>query len=146
VYITASESKEEIALKAVESLPADGTETILVTEDNDQLRKLTEIILKQQGYEVIIAADGEEAIDKFFIKNMDRIHLCLLDMIMPKKSGKEVYDEIKRVKPDMKIIFVSGYTADRIYKDSLAGGNVNFIFKPVSPNDLLRKVREVLDK
>jgi DNA-binding response OmpR family regulator len=77
-------------------LPPGGTETILVTEDNEKIRKLFEVILKTQGYKVILAQDGEEAIEKF-IENKDKIHLVLLDMIMPKKSGKEVYDEIKRL-------------------------------------------------
>jgi PAS domain S-box-containing protein len=96
IYLPAAESKEEEPVKAIESLPPGGTETILVTEDNEKIRKLFEVILKTQGYKVILAQDGEEAIEKF-IENKDKIHLVLLDMIMPKKSGKEVYDEIKRL-------------------------------------------------
>ena len=144
IYLPAVESKEEETVKAIEALPAGGIETILVTEDDEKLRKLSEIILNQHGYKVILAQDGQEGIDKF-IENKDRIHLVMLDMIMPKKCGKEVYDEIKRVKPDMKVIFLSGYTADRIDKESLVEENMNFIYKPVSPKELLRKVREVLD-
>jgi DNA-binding NtrC family response regulator len=122
-----------------------GTETILVAEDNEKLRKLSEIILKQYGYKVILAEDGEDSIEKF-IENQDRIHLVLLDMIMPKKSGKAVYDEIKRIKPNVKVIFVSGYTADRIDKESMVGENVDFLFKPVSPKDLLGKIRDMLTR
>lgn len=133
-----------MAVKPFESLLSGGTETILVTEDDEKLRRLSEIILKQQGYKVILAQNGEEAIEKF-IENKDSIHLVLLDMIMPKKSGKEVYYAMKMIKPAMKIIFISGYTADRMDKEILAEKNVNFIFKPVSPKDLLRKVRDVLD-
>jgi response regulator RpfG family c-di-GMP phosphodiesterase len=80
------------------------------------------------------------------IGQTDGIDLVLLDMIMPKKSGKEVYEEIKRLKPNTKFIFLSGYTADRIDKESLTSEGVSLIFKPVPPMDLLRKVREVLDK
>ena len=65
---------------------------------------------------------------------------------MPKKSGKEAYDAIRRVKRDMKVIFLSGYTADRMDKKILAEKNVKFIFKPLSPKDLLREVRAMLDK
>ena len=143
IYLPAAESKGRATVKAIESSLSGGTETILVTEDNEKLRKLSEIILKQHGYKVILAEDGEESIEKF-IENKDRIHLVLLDMIMPKKSGKEVYDEIKRIKPDVKVIFVSGYTADRIDKESMVGENVDFLFKPVLPKDLLRKIRDML--
>lgn len=114
-----------------------------MTEDNEKLRKLSEIILKQQGYKVILAEDGEDSIEKF-VENQDRIHLVLLDMIMPKKIGEEVYDEIKRIKPNVKVIFVSGYTADRIDNKSIGGENVDFLFKPVSPKDLLGKIRDML--
>ena len=145
MYLPLVESKEEVTVKTIESLPSGGTETILVTEDDDKLRKLSEIVLKQYGYEVIPARDGEEAIEKF-IENRDRIHLVLLDVIMPKKSGKEAYDAIRRVKRDMKVIFLSGYTADRMDKKILAEKNVKFIFKPLSPKDLLREVRAMLDK
>ncbi len=116
-----------------------------MAEDNEKLRKLSEIILKQHGYKVILAENGEDSIEKF-IENQDRIHLVLLDMIMPKKSGKEVYDEIKRIKPNVKVIFVSGYTADRIDKESMVGENVDFLFKPVSPKDLLGKIRDMLTR
>ena len=145
IYLPAVESKEEVNIKVMDSLPSNATETILVAEDNEKLRKLSETILSQQGYKVILAPDGQEAIEKY-IENKERIHLILLDMIMPKKSGKEVYDEILIIKPDMKVIFVSGYTADRIDKESLRGDNVDFIFKPVQPKHLLRKIREMLDK
>ncbi len=67
-------------------------------------------------------------------------------MIMPKKSGKEVYDEIRKVKSDIKVLFASGYTDNRTDKNSMLQENINFIQKPVSPSNLLRKVREVLDK
>jgi two-component system, cell cycle sensor histidine kinase and response regulator CckA len=145
IYLPALELKEEVTKETIESLPSCGTETILVAEDNEKLRKLSEIILKRHGYRVILAQDGQESIEKF-IENKDGIALVLLDMIMPKKSGKEVYDEIKRIKPDTKVIFVSGYTADRIDKESLVGENVDFLFKPVLPKDLLIKVRNMLEK
>ena len=95
-------------------------------------------------YKVILAQNGEEAIEKF-LANKERIQLLLLDMIMPEKSGIEVYEEIKSIKPDTKVIFVSDYTADRMNKEILAEKHVNFIFKPVSPKDLLRRIRDVLD-
>jgi DNA-binding response OmpR family regulator len=121
-----------------------GTETILVVEDDEKLRHLHEIVLTQYGYEVILAQDGEEASNKF-LGNKDRIQLVLLDMIMPKKNGKAVYEEIKRIKPQTKILFLSGYTADRIDKEMMLNDKVNLINKPVSPKHLLSKLRDLLD-
>lgn len=89
--------------------------------------------------------NGEDAINKF-MENRDKIHLLLLDVIMPKKNGKEVYEEIKKIKPDMKAIFISGYTANFIHKKGVLEEGINFVLKPISPTNLLKKMREVLDK
>jgi nitrogen-specific signal transduction histidine kinase len=146
IYLPAIKSAEEIIVPTVmEHLPLRGNETILMAEDDSALRKLFSIVLQEYGYNVILAKDGEEAIRKF-MDNKDTIQLVVLDMIMPKKSGKEAYDRIKIMKPDMKTLFSSGYTADRIDKDSMLKEGYNFIMKPVSPKDLLKKIREVLDK
>ncbi len=145
IYLPSAQSNAEVPARPVVHLPVGGTEVILVAEDDDRLRKLSKIVLTQHGYEIILARDGQEALDKF-IENKDRIQLVLLDMGMPQKSGKEALNEIRRIKPDMKSIFLSGYTADRLNKDSLHDEDINLLFKPVSPKDLLRKVREILDK
>lgn len=121
-----------------------GTETILIAEDDDKLRKLYEIVLSQNGYKVILAQDGDEAIKKFS-DHRDAIQLAIIDIIMPKKSGKETYDEIKKIRPDIKVLFSSGYTGDRLDALSVSKEELNFINKPVSPKQLLRKVREILD-
>jgi CheY-like chemotaxis protein len=146
IYLPVIKPTEEVVVKTgAEPPPSRGTETILVAEDDTALRKLFSIVLQAYGYNVITAEDGEEAIQKF-MDNKDKIQLVMLDMIMPKKSGKEVYDKIKIIMPDIKTLFSSGYTADRIDKDSMLREGFNFIMKPVSSKDLLRKIREVLDK
>lgn len=122
-----------------------GTETILLAEDDISVRNLMRTVLEEHGYRVIEASDGHEAIAKFR-ENKDRIQLVILDVIMPKKNGKEVYDEIKRLSPDMKTLFISGYTADIIRKKELQKEGLNFISKPISPVDILKKIRSVLDK
>ncbi len=122
-----------------------GTETILVAEDDALLRKLTVNVLSHYGYTVIEAVDGEEAVCKF-IENSDRIQLVLLDGIMPKKNGKEAYEEIKRLRPDIRVIFASGYSEEIFSKDGIWDTDANFLFKPVSPSDMIKKVRQVLDK
>jgi PAS domain S-box-containing protein len=130
---------------ASESLPVGGTETILVAEDDPVLRKLDSKVLTEYGYNVILAEDGEDAINKF-MDNKDKIHICILDMIMPKKSGKETYEAIKKIRSDVRIIFASGYAADRIQKDELLEKGLNFIQKPILPNEFLKKIRAVLDQ
>jgi two-component system NtrC family sensor kinase len=146
IYLPVARTKEEVpAESAVDAVPARGTETILVAEDDEKLRKLSEIVLTQNGYKVILANDGEEAIGKF-IDNKESIQLVLLDIVMPKKGGKEVYDEIRRIRSDIKVIFSSGYTAERLDPNLLLTENINLITKPVSPKDLLARVRAMLDR
>ena len=124
---------------------ARGTETILIAEDNDQVRTLSEEILAQYGYRTIAAADGEDALKKF-MENRGKIQLLLLDVIMPKKNGVRVYEEIKRIRPDIKALFISGHTFDIIHERGIVDKGTNFISKPFSPAALLRKIREILDK
>ena len=120
-----------------------GTETILVAEDDDTVRKLVRNSLEEVGYSVVEAVNGEEAVRRF---SEDRrgIHLLILDVVMPKKNGKEVLDDIRKMRPDIKAIFMSGYTTDIIGKKGLATEDVEFLPKPLSADDLLKKVREVL--
>ena len=122
-----------------------GTETILVAEDDAPLRKLSRIILESFGYTVITAADGEEATARF-MESSDRISLVILDMIMPRKSGREVYEEIKKASPGIRVLFASGYTPDPLNRRELPEDGTDCIIKPVSPKDLLKKVREMLDR
>ncbi len=93
---------------------------------------------------MIEAVDGEDAVSKFK-DNQDRIKLLLLDVIMPKKNGKEVYEEIKAINPDIKTIFVSGYAMDLMQDKGVHDGSA-FLQKPVQPKNLLIKIREVLDR
>jgi len=121
-----------------------GAETVLLAEDDSVLRKLFSIILRNQGYSVIEAADGEEAI-QLFVKHRDRIHLLILDGIMPKNNGREALEEIRLIKPAVKALFVSAYPEDIISKQGLLEPGINFLQKPLSPSVLLKKLREVLD-
>ncbi|MGE5173674.1 MAG: PAS domain S-box protein [Betaproteobacteria bacterium] len=122
-----------------------GTETILVAEDDVTVRTLVKEILELYGYNVIEAVDGEDAIDRF-MEHRHRVQLLILDVIMPKKNGKEVYEEIRRDHPDVKVIFSSGYTADILNRKGVLENNFSFISKPISSTDLVRQVRERLDK
>ncbi len=122
-----------------------GAETILIAEDDEAVRSLAQHVLEKNGYETLVARDGDEAVVKFRESN-DNIQLLILDLIMPKKNGKEAYDEIRQLRPDIKAIFISGYTAEAIRKKGIFQDDFDFISKPVLPSTLLCKVREVLDK
>jgi CheY-like chemotaxis protein len=122
-----------------------GTETVLIAEDDAQVRGLTKRILEKAGYQVVEAADGAEAVS-LYRGDRNNIQLLILDVIMPRKNGKECYDEIRKSTPDIKTIFTSGYTANIIHKKGILEEGIDLILKPISPNQLLRKVREVLDR
>ena len=119
-----------------------GTETILLAEDETEVRAFNKRMLEEYGYKVIEAIDGDDAIGKFKL-HKDKIQLVLLDVIMPNRSGNEVYRAIKAIAPDIKVLFTSGYPAQHI-QGIIAEGSP-FILKPVSPTKLLKKIREVLD-
>ncbi|HHT9147293.1 MAG TPA: ATP-binding protein, partial [Candidatus Wunengus sp. YC61] len=143
VYLPLIKSKVRHSKGDIQLAIKGGTETILVAEDEENVRSLIKIMLEGHGYTVIEAVDGRNAIDKFR-ENKDAIHLLLLDVIMPDKNGREVYDAIKETMPDIKTIFMSGYSKDVIHEDISRLG-VSFIWKPVLPTVLLKKVRAALD-
>jgi CheY-like chemotaxis protein len=135
----------EVEIAPVEELLTKGTETILLTEDDESVRELVSTVLKQQGYTVIEAVDGAVAVMKF-MENREKIDLLISDLIMPTMNGKEAYDEMKIWRPDLKAIFVSGYTPDVIRQKMSLDSSVVLISKPILPYALLKKVRDVLDK
>ncbi len=121
-----------------------GTETILLAEDDKAVRMLIKITLERCGYRVIEASDGEEAVRKF-MENREGVDLAVLDVIMPRKNGKEAYNEIRKARPDVKAIFTSGYNEEIIHKKGILEDGLNFLQKPVVPYELLRKIRDILD-
>jgi PAS domain S-box-containing protein len=135
----------EAALKEVFSNIKGGTETILVAEDDEYVRNLIYEVLTKAGYTVVLAKDGDEAVKKF-LKMKNNIDLVILDVIMPYKNGGEVFSEISLANPLIKAIFLSGYSLDFINSQLLSSKKVIFMAKPISPKDLLLKVREVLDE
>jgi signal transduction histidine kinase/CheY-like chemotaxis protein len=135
------EEKEQKMLGPVKG----GDEEVLIAEDNESVRRLSKEILEGYGYSVIEATDGEDAIRKF-MENKERIQILLLDVMMPKKNGRDVYEKAIKVRPDIKALFMTGYASDIIHEQGIVKGRINMIYKPVSPEALLRKVREVLDE
>jgi two-component system cell cycle sensor histidine kinase/response regulator CckA len=124
--------------------PIGGNETLLLAEDEESVKTFMKKILERAGYKVVVADNGEDAVARF--RENEDISLVLSDVIMPRKNGKEMLDEIRRIKPGIKAVFISGYAAVITNKKSMLEEGTEFISKPFKENDLLKKVREVLDK
>jgi PAS domain S-box-containing protein len=122
-----------------------GTETILLVEDMEIVRKLAVRSLKAYGYSVIESEGGSDAIAKFEEKK-GKVDLLVTDVVMPQMSGKELFDLLEKRKPDLTVLFMSGYTDDAIAHHGVLEEGVDFIQKPFRPQELAEKVREVLDR
>jgi len=136
--------EEERAKRIEEELPRGG-ETVLVAEDDGDVRNLVVQILRKQGYEVLEAANGGEA---FMIceKHEGSIDLLVTDVVMPVMSGRELTDRLLLLHPKIKVLYMSGYTDDTVVRHGVLEEGVNFFQKPFSMEALVLKVREVLDK
>jgi len=121
-----------------------GTETVLIAEDSDSVRDIISNILLNYGYTVIKAVDGNDAV-KIFSGHRE-IDIIILDSVMPGMNGREVYEEIIKMKPDIKALFISGHTRDTVLNKGIRDKEFHFISKPVSPRKLLQTLREILDK
>lgn len=122
-----------------------GTETVLVAEDDDDVRQLDREILEECGYRVIEAANGLEALNRFK-EHGDQIDLLMFDVIMPKMNGREVYEEIRKLRPNIPILFTSGYAGDILNGANGVEKDCDFAAKPLPPEELLNIVREILDR
>ena len=121
-----------------------GTETLLLAEDNSEVRGLTEAVLREAGYQVLTAHDGDEAI-RMLTAHADKIALALLDVFMPRRSGRAVVEYINEHNLSMRVLLVSGQNVDAPDSNSPESGEVECIMKPFSDVELLRTVRRVLD-
>jgi PAS domain S-box-containing protein len=126
-----------------EGLPG-GHETILIGEDEENLRMFLKALLESVGYRVLHACDGEDVVREF-MDHKDTIDLVLLDVVMPKMNGWEVYTQLRNTKSGVRVIFSSGYTYDIIHQKGLDQEGIEFVQKPLTPDVLLRKIRAVLD-
>ena len=146
IYLPVIEEKGDEAEKtAVTHYPRRGTETILLAEDDESLRSLMTLVLREFGYTVLTAVDGNSAVCTF-AENRDKIDLLLFDLIMPGKSGKTAYEEIRNTRPGVRAIFASGYPSEFLRQRELIADDVRLVTKPVSPTTLLNVIREELDR
>jgi len=123
-----------------------GSETVLLVEDEPSVRDLANRLLKQQGYRVLEAANGEEALRLVRETAGERIHLLLTDVVLPQMSGKELADQLKIFRPDLKVLYTSGYTDFAVVHHGVLNSGTHFLQKPFSLKTLSQKVREALDK
>ncbi|MCM3877502.1 MAG: PAS domain S-box protein [Thermoanaerobaculia bacterium] len=121
-----------------------GTETILLVEDESGVRRLSRTILEAQGYTVLEAASGEEALE-IARSHTGEIHLVATDVVMPGMSGRVLWDRLRVLRPGPRILFMSGYTDDAIARHGVLDPGIAFLQKPFTPFGLAHKVREVLD-
>ncbi len=172
VYLPALESQVEPDLEKSGVMPAFGTETILLVDDEEFVRDLGARILSKAGYKVLTAANGIEALDLFekdrtqtslvildlimpemggkealdlFEKERTQISLVILDLIMPEMGGEECLKELRKIDPELKVLIASGLAADPSMKQSRELGARGFVSKPFKMKELLRQVRKVLD-
>lgn len=141
VYLPLAEGAEIVEDQDVVDIQR-GTETILIADDNSELRVLARAVLEGSGYTVIEAVDGAAAITEFTEHEPD---LLILDVVMPKKNGREVFEEAKKIRPHVKTLFISGYTSDIVYQKGIGENDYQFLPKPFSPYDLLKRIRDILD-
>jgi CheY-like chemotaxis protein len=132
------------SLEAVSASIPGGKETILLVEDSDEVREVVGQFLEAGGYKVITAASSGEAL-RVASEYKGAIHLVLSDVVMPRTSGPELVERLSSGRPEMKVVFMSGYTSDRITTERLSKEDFNFIQKPFTQLELARKLREVLD-
>ncbi|HZC80715.1 MAG TPA: response regulator, partial [Nitrospiraceae bacterium] len=123
---------------------ARGSETVLLVEDDEMVRALSQAILERHGYHVMVARNGQDAL-RFAQEGSGPIHLLLTDTIMPVMNGPELAKQFRSIRPETKILFMSGYTDKVISRTTALEPGTAFLQKPFTPQTMTHKVREVLD-
>jgi two-component system, cell cycle sensor histidine kinase and response regulator CckA len=144
VYLPSIDQPVAAEAEVVSRAAARGHETILLVEDDEMVRSLVRETLEHEGYKLLDAADSVEAtgiVDNY----KDDINLLITDVVMPKLSGRELAEQVVRARPNIKVLYMSGYTDTAILKSGLEQGTIAFLQKPFTPMTLTQKVREVLE-
>jgi CheY-like chemotaxis protein len=128
---------------AKDSAPARGTETILLVEDQGEVRQFAATCLRSYGYRVLEASNGEEAL-RLYRESAERIQITVTDVVMPGMTGVDLSKKLQSLSPDTKVLFVSGYADSVILRHGVLDSDIAFLQKPYSPAALLGKIRELL--
>lgn len=143
IYLPASPEKVETQAPVLERI-VKGQGTILLVDDEEYILEVGEKILKMLGYHVLLAENGEKAMT-LYETHRDRIDLVILDLIMPYKGGEEVFDLLRKINPDVKVLLSSGYSMDGQAREIMKRGCKGFIQKPFSIQELSQRVKEILE-
>jgi len=138
------EPAEPAAASTAGAEPRGGTETVLVVEDAASVRMVTRQVLERFGYAILEAPNGETAL-RLAAKHHGPIHLLLTDVIMPGLSGRQLAEQLVQLRPDMKVLYASGYADQAIVHHGILDSDIAYLQKPFTPETLARRVRQVLD-
>jgi PAS domain S-box-containing protein len=143
IYLPPAVTKQA-ETQIADTLPASGSETILLVEDEETVRTLGRLLLEECGYQVIEVEDGKQALEICKQKE-HKIVLLMTDVVMPEMGGRELAEKLSEIAPDIKVLFTSGYTDDAVVRHGITETTMNFIQKPFSLDILAQKVRQILD-
>ena len=124
--------------------PVAGTETVLVVEDEESIRRLTTHALRSHGYQVLQASDGEDAL-ALLHRYGGEVDILVTDVVMPRMDGRTLAEQMHTLMPGLKVLYTSGYTDDAVVRHGILQSEVAFVSKPYTPMTLLRRIRQVLD-
>jgi two-component system, cell cycle sensor histidine kinase and response regulator CckA len=145
IYLPSTDATEHLPAPE-DDLASGGTETVLLVEDDEQVRLMLSGALRAQGYGVIAAADAAAAIDAFDSRDRNSIDMLLTDVVMPGMHGGALSEHLSSTNPQLRTVFMSGYTEDSELNDRAEAGNIDFLQKPFSSAELALTVRRALDR
>ena len=146
IYFPAAKGQAALPVEKDDGRPAGrGTETIMVVEDNEMLREMTVHILARQGYRVLMAANGDECLQRLQASD-EPVHMLLTDVVMPGLNGRELFGKLSALRPGLKVLYMSGYTDNVILHHGVLEKGIAFIQKPFSVAGLTGQIRKILDK
>jgi CheY-like chemotaxis protein len=145
VYLPRVERAAPTEAESAAAAAGRGTETILLVEDEEMVRRLVRETLEREGYTLLDASGPAEA-QRIIRSYKAPIHLMITDVVMPKLSGRELAQRVARERPEMKVLYMSGYTDNAVAASGVLGAQVPFLQKPFTPSVLARKVRQVLEE
>ncbi|HTY23523.1 MAG TPA: response regulator, partial [Desulfomonilaceae bacterium] len=145
IYFPVSSAQSLLDMAVTRDMPAFGTETVLLVDDDDRIRDLAQQMIETGGYKVLAASSGEEAL-KMYAARRGEISLVILDLIMPGIGGKRCLEELLRIDPDSRVLVASGFSSNGLTIDETGTGARGFIRKPYDAKDILLSIRKVLDR